>query len=418
MENKKTFGAYILRRRKELGMTQKAFAEKLFVTESAVSKWERGLSYPDITLLGTICEVLGVTEHELLTGSEDTQKRSAERLAEKYLRLVRRCLRVQYALYGLILLGCLIGSLASGNAAVILIALPSVMMAASLTLLPVLASEHPALGRCRASLAIIGFTASLELLLLVVGILGRERFLPTVMISVFFGMTVVFLPVLLRQLPLPAWLEGRRISAYLIAETALLLMLILVRSAQDGVVEWYLITAVSVVFGLGFVMLPVLMRQLPLPDALRGHKLLLYFAIQTALLMLLLLVVELRGELVRLVALDLPIAGLCLLLPWGIMLAARYLPVSGWYRGGCCALLIALWAWLAPFGIGAAVDAYGGYGSMEEGPLHIPFDLRVWNRPSTYSWNIYVLVLFGIAGLAAILCIVGWIRGRRNDKNM
>ena len=42
-DKKKTFGAYILQRRKELGMTQKAFAEKLYVTESAVSKWERGI---------------------------------------------------------------------------------------------------------------------------------------------------------------------------------------------------------------------------------------------------------------------------------------------------------------------------------------------------------------------------------------
>ena len=44
MENKKSFGAYIMKRRKELGMTQKEFAEKLFVTDSAVSKWERGVS--------------------------------------------------------------------------------------------------------------------------------------------------------------------------------------------------------------------------------------------------------------------------------------------------------------------------------------------------------------------------------------
>lgn len=43
-EGKKTFGAYILKRRKELGMTQKQFAQKLYVTESAVSKWERGVS--------------------------------------------------------------------------------------------------------------------------------------------------------------------------------------------------------------------------------------------------------------------------------------------------------------------------------------------------------------------------------------
>ena len=74
MENKKTFGAYVLQRRRYLGMTQKELAEKLYVTESAVSKWERGLSYPDITILQNLCAVLQVTEHELLTGSEDTSR--------------------------------------------------------------------------------------------------------------------------------------------------------------------------------------------------------------------------------------------------------------------------------------------------------------------------------------------------------
>ena len=44
MENKKNFGTFICQRRKELGMTQKEFAQLLFVTDSAVSKWERGVS--------------------------------------------------------------------------------------------------------------------------------------------------------------------------------------------------------------------------------------------------------------------------------------------------------------------------------------------------------------------------------------
>ena len=73
MENKKTFGAYICRRRKELGLTQREFADRLFVTESAVSKWERGMSYPDITLIRDICAILQVSEHELLTASEDVE---------------------------------------------------------------------------------------------------------------------------------------------------------------------------------------------------------------------------------------------------------------------------------------------------------------------------------------------------------
>ena len=410
-DKKKTFGAYILQRRKELGMTQKGFAEKLFVTESAVSKWERGLSYPDITLLGTICEVLGVTEHELLTGSEDTRQRSAERLAGKYLRLLCRRRRAQYALYGLILLGCLIGSLASGNAAVIFIALPSVMMAASLTLLPVLATEHPVFGRCRVALAIGGFTASLELLLLIVGVLGREQWLPTAMIAVLFGMTLVFLPFLMGQIPFPAWMERRRASAYLLFETALLLALLLTCCVQTGG-DWFPVAAVSVIFGLGFLILPVLLRQLPLPEWPRGHRLLVYFAVQTALLFVLLLVVELCGGQMRLLARDIPVAGLCLLLPWGVMLIARYLPVSGWYRGELSVLWAAVWTWLAPFGLGRLMDVYYGYGSMEFGPLSIPFDFRATN-PLTRGWNIFVIVLLVMTGIAAALCAVGWIRRAR-----
>lgn len=45
MENRKSFGTFILQRRKELGLTQKEFAQQLFVTDSAVSKWERGVSH-------------------------------------------------------------------------------------------------------------------------------------------------------------------------------------------------------------------------------------------------------------------------------------------------------------------------------------------------------------------------------------
>lgn len=42
MEDKRTLGEYIAQRRRALGMTQRQFAEKLYVTDSAVSKWERG----------------------------------------------------------------------------------------------------------------------------------------------------------------------------------------------------------------------------------------------------------------------------------------------------------------------------------------------------------------------------------------
>ena len=54
------FGAIVLKARRDAGMTQEAFAGKLGITPQAVSKWENGLGYPDVTLFPEISEVLGI----------------------------------------------------------------------------------------------------------------------------------------------------------------------------------------------------------------------------------------------------------------------------------------------------------------------------------------------------------------------
>lgn len=64
--DKKDFGCFIAELRKERELTQKELAEKLFVSDKAVSKWECGLSMPDITLLVPISKILDVTVTELL----------------------------------------------------------------------------------------------------------------------------------------------------------------------------------------------------------------------------------------------------------------------------------------------------------------------------------------------------------------
>lgn len=68
--NLEKFGAFISTKRKALGMTQKELAEKLFLSDKAISKWERGLSLPDVSVLIPLAQVLGVTVTELLEGEE------------------------------------------------------------------------------------------------------------------------------------------------------------------------------------------------------------------------------------------------------------------------------------------------------------------------------------------------------------
>ena len=66
--NNQKFAAFLRQLRVEHGMTQKDLAERLFVSDKAVSKWERGLSLPDIALLRPIADTLDVTVTELLAG--------------------------------------------------------------------------------------------------------------------------------------------------------------------------------------------------------------------------------------------------------------------------------------------------------------------------------------------------------------
>ena len=65
--DKQKFGQFIADVRKSKAMTQKELADKLHITNTAVSKWERGLSYPDLELLEDLAQVLGLTTAELMS---------------------------------------------------------------------------------------------------------------------------------------------------------------------------------------------------------------------------------------------------------------------------------------------------------------------------------------------------------------
>lgn len=74
----KITGCFIAQLRKELGLTQKELAEKLKVTDKAISRWETGKGLPDTSLLKPLAEIFGVSVGELLSGKrmDDSQIKS------------------------------------------------------------------------------------------------------------------------------------------------------------------------------------------------------------------------------------------------------------------------------------------------------------------------------------------------------
>lgn len=71
--NNENMAVFISELRKSKNMTQKQLANKLNITDKAVSKWERGAGYPDITLLTSLADILGVTVTELLNGRRNSE---------------------------------------------------------------------------------------------------------------------------------------------------------------------------------------------------------------------------------------------------------------------------------------------------------------------------------------------------------
>ena len=116
-------GKYIQEKRKTQNLTQADLAEKLSITDRAVSKWECGKSLPDASIMLELCEILDISVNELLTG-EDIEMKNYNELAELNLiemkkqkeRSDKNILRLEVALmvlstlflFALVMLGALL----------------------------------------------------------------------------------------------------------------------------------------------------------------------------------------------------------------------------------------------------------------------------------------------------------------------
>ena len=87
-------GKFIAECRKQKGLTQMQLSEKLGITDKAISKWERGISMPDASIMLEVCGILGISVNELLSGEkinmENNDQKSEQLLLDMAKELERK----------------------------------------------------------------------------------------------------------------------------------------------------------------------------------------------------------------------------------------------------------------------------------------------------------------------------------------
>lgn len=85
-------GKYIAFKRKEQDLTQKQLAEKLNMSDKSVSKWERGICLPDVSVYLELCKILGISINEFLAG-EDILKKQLNKKQKKILFRLQKIIK-------------------------------------------------------------------------------------------------------------------------------------------------------------------------------------------------------------------------------------------------------------------------------------------------------------------------------------
>lgn len=232
MESKKTLGKFIQQKRKENNLSQKELAKKLYVTESAVSKWERGISYPDITLISGICQALNISEHELCTASEDYQQRQTELMAKDY-----RKFRVGYSIItgigyaSAIIPSFIFNFIVNKTVGWFFILLTSLMVVFSIINIPVIVNRNKAFS------TIVSFWLSLVLLLASGCAYSNDDWFIMSFLGVTFGLSLIFLPFVLRTDFIKKYVKSNISLIYFVVNSLLAIGLVLYGTSKYGTIQ-------------------------------------------------------------------------------------------------------------------------------------------------------------------------------------
>lgn len=244
----KTFGSFLAEKRKEKNLTQKKLAEMLYVSESAVSKWEKDVAHPDITMLPKLSEILGVTEHEIITASIDNKSREEKSQAKKWRAFSMSWSLFFYISYGIALIPCFICNLAIDKTlSWFWIVFSALLLAFTFTNLPKLIKKHKLL------ILPLSMYGALCLLLGVCCIYTSGDWFMIPVVSVLLGMVIIFCPIYIAKLDV--FKKIRKYNDFISIAVAFIVLNILLLFAENYSVShgyighsWYLKVGLPVTF--------------------------------------------------------------------------------------------------------------------------------------------------------------------------
>lgn len=342
------------------------------------------------------------------TTIEQTLSRESESVLSKHEQKERRtAVTAGMIVSGILMIPvivCLICNLAVGHALDwFFIVLTALLTTASVVVVPLMTRER------RFSKTVGCFTASLMLLLLTICLYTGGNWFFVAAVPIIFGMSVIFLPFIIRQIPLPPALKNRKALTVIVWDVFwLLFMLLTCCLYANGV--WFSVAAVPVVFGLSVVILPFLVRQIPLPAFMANHKGLAVMLWDTLWLYLVIIVCGIYGGDGSYWRPAFIITSWCALLPWTIFLTARYLKAQPMTKAGIITIVSGLFM--------STMNDFVSKVAFEEseyniyGPSLLRANLFDWSG-DMINHNVSFLVLTGSALIGVALIAGGMVLKKR-----
>ncbi len=244
-----SFGTFLKEKRLEKNLTQKDLAKILIVSESAVSKWEKDIARPDISLLPKLSEVLDVSEHELITASIDRESREEKVQAKKWRAFSMSWSLFFYIAYAIALIPCFICDLAINKTlSWFWIVVSALLLAFTFTNLPKLIKRQKLL------ILPLSMFFALCLLLGVCCAYTDGNWFWVSAVSILFGLMIIFSPIYISKYKIFSKIRKYNDFASIGIDFVMLNILLLViqnySSVNYNATQWYFNIALPIVLSI------------------------------------------------------------------------------------------------------------------------------------------------------------------------